>query len=361
VILEIDSILRTTYAGFKYLIPPTLTSVHPIAGALTGGTRVTMRGTNLGEDASTGRGAYVGATFDGMSATNCGVEAGALVCSAPAGVAPSSVSVLLDIDGATSNTLTSIFTYLEPPVVNTLAPPSGYSNDPTPIVISGSNFGPLASTGLNPSATVYIGERECSNVTVVASNGTEMITCIVPPGHGPDALIVDIDGTNSSEPFIFTDYNDAGTFTFASDVYTVQEESDTNVTITVRRSTSLHPSPTLVQVSVADGTAESPNHFIAKTVDLDFAENVFEKSFSVDITAGTRKQSHPRSGVMDDRWALLSYSTITPRHGTAVAGSEAIILIQYRCSGVGYGCSLDWGIVTSYDRDPAIEPVLPEL
>lgn len=145
-------------------------------------------------------------------------------------------------------------------------------------------------------------------------------------------------------------------------MYTVYEELNTTAKITVRRSISLHPSPTLVRVNVTDGTARSPGHFLANVFELDFAENQFEVSFVVDITARSRDQPHPRSGVSDDRWALVTFESITPRHGTAVAGKDAIVLIKYRCETVVLGCSLLWSKQgDSFVRDSKIEPVLPVL
>jgi len=222
VTVEVDSALFTNFTGFTYLIPPTLTSIRPIAGPLTGGTRVTMKGTHFGKDHSTGSGAYVGATFNGREATGCVVIDGDLVCHTPAGLSSAEVSVVARVDGSLSGVLADAFTYLNRPTVSIVDPPSGSADRDTPITITGTNFGPLTSTGNAPPVEVRIGTRVCEDLAVVAgANGSEQITCVVPAGHGPDQLVVDVDGTTSTETFVFTDFNDAGVFTFNSSLYTV--------------------------------------------------------------------------------------------------------------------------------------------
>lgn len=108
-------------------------------------------------------------------------------------------------------------------------------------------------------------------------------------------------------------------------------------------------------VNVTDGTAKSPGHFIADVVTLDFGENEFSKSFSVRVTAGSRPQAHPYSGVKDDVYAILSFATISPRHGTASAGPDAHVYIKYRCGGISLGCGLQWDASgEKYVRDESI-------
>lgn len=47
VIANIDGVTGTLEAGFRYLIPPTVISVSPNSGPITGGTRVTVQGTGF--------------------------------------------------------------------------------------------------------------------------------------------------------------------------------------------------------------------------------------------------------------------------------------------------------------------------
>jgi hypothetical protein len=327
-----------------------------------------MHGDHFGADHSTGDGAYVRATFDGREASNCEVVDSALICNTPAGLSSTAVAVTVLIDGAASNYMDAAFTYLDRPTIQLISPPSGYSEEPSPIVITGTNFGPLSATGQGPAVYVLIGDRICNETLVVAAgDGSEQITCTVPPGHGTDDVFVQVDGTNSTEDFIFTDYNDAGTFNFSSNVYYASEEFDSVVLVKVQRSKSPHPSPATIRVNVTEGTAEAgtledPQHFIAETRDIEFAENQFESSFYVNITASLRPQTHPRSGVADDRFVLLRFESATPLHGEAFLSKPAIIVIEYRCATMTAGCTFLWQKdSTEYIRQPTPIMKLPDF
>ena len=338
VLVKVDKALETTYMGFTYMKQPVLKSVNPIAGAISGSTRVTLYGDNFGEDTSTGRGAYIKATFGGKFATNCIVENGAAVCDSPAGQAVSTIDVIIDVDGARSS-LADAFTYLAVPTVSSVSPPSGYYLEDTPITIYGAHYGPLNSTGLGPRVRVYVGSRECYNAAVTTSTSSgEAITCVVPKGLGVDELVVDVDGTNSTQQGGFTTFNDAGHFEFEKPRFDVRE-NETSVTIKIKRSKSASAPPTDVTVTAADGTATSPDYFKAGTQTVSFNANQFEATFTVIITASARVTNAPSQGAYDDTYVLLTIDATKPLHGKATNGASSQLFILAACAAINDSCA----------------------
>ncbi len=178
-----DGQIGTLTNAFNYQAVPTLTSVTPPEGALTGGTLITLAGTGFVAGASV----LVG----GNSCTGVSVVSPTqATCTTESHVA-GAVDVIFTNADLQTVTLTNGFTYQGPPVVSSVSPTSGPLAGGTALTITGSNF--LAA------ATATVGGAACASLVVV--NATT-ITCNS-PAHA--AGNVDVVVTNSD--------NQSGTLT----------------------------------------------------------------------------------------------------------------------------------------------------
>ncbi|MFM7259463.1 MAG: IPT/TIG domain-containing protein, partial [bacterium] len=142
----------TKTGGYTYYALPTVTSVTPNQGSTTGGTAVTITGTNL-----------VGATsvkFGTTLATGVVVVNDTTITAfAPAATAGAK-SVSVTTPGGTG-TLASAFTYFAPPAITTIVPALGPTTGGTAVTINGSGF--LGAT------SVTIGGVSVASFTITSS------------------------------------------------------------------------------------------------------------------------------------------------------------------------------------------------
>ena len=164
----------TLPGSFTYQGPPTVATIAPVAGALAGGTNVTITGADF----------VAGATVDlGGSACNItNLVANRIDCTTTAHVAGAVDVTVTNPDGQ-SGALASIYTYQEAPTVTTHFPIAGALGGGTPVTIVG--------TGFLAGATVDFGGSACGGVTV---NSATELTCTT-TGHGAGA--VDVTVTNA--------------------------------------------------------------------------------------------------------------------------------------------------------------------
>ena len=141
---------------------PAVSSLSPSTGAASGGTAVTITGTNFASGATV--------TFGGTAASNVVVVNGTTItATTPAGSA-GAVTVTVTVNGQ-SGSLINGFTYIGVPTVSSVSPNEGSTAGGTAVTITGTNFA--------SGATVTFGGTAASNVVVV--NGTT-ITATTPAG-----------------------------------------------------------------------------------------------------------------------------------------------------------------------------------
>lgn len=155
--------------------PPThtVTRITPASGPTTGGTVVTIEGTDFATGASV--------SFGGVPATNVVVlDASTIMATtgpAPALTADTVVDVTVRSRGV-DRTLGAAFTYIvpKPPAVASIAPASGPSTGGTLVTLTGTNF--------FPGAAVTFGGTPASNVEVTSATTIRATSpaFIVPPG-----------------------------------------------------------------------------------------------------------------------------------------------------------------------------------
>jgi len=165
--------------GFTYISPPTVSSVSPNLGPASGGTAVTITGTNFTAGATV--------TFGGVAATNVLVVSGTSITATTPPGAAGAVTVTVTTSLGPGN-LAGGFTYLGAPTVGSVSPNSGTAAGGTPVTITGTNFA--------AGATVTFGGTAATSVVVVS--GTS-ITAITPPGTaGAVTVTVTVNGQNGN-------------------------------------------------------------------------------------------------------------------------------------------------------------------
>lgn len=184
------------------LTPPTVTSISPFSGVTTGGSTVTITGTNFT--------AVDSVTFNGAPATEVSATSSTTIsCKIPAG-SSGLASVLVTTPSGT-NAANTLFTYVPPQpivtsVVVTRVLANGTSVDDSPPAV-GSTLGGtmLRVTGSNFTEVggVTIGGLPATNVTVLSNTS---LTCITPAQSylGPLSVVVATAGGTNVGNTLFT-------------------------------------------------------------------------------------------------------------------------------------------------------------
>ena len=159
---------------YTYTPVPTVTGINPVGGVYTGGTPVTITGTNLGPTTLIDFGTTPAPGFT-CSATQCAVNS-------PAGTAASVVDVTVTTPGGTSSTSPADqFTFgvgPPPPSVSSISPNSGPSTGGTVVTITGAGF--------SGATEVDFGDPPATDVRCNATS----CTATSPPGTGTVAVTV---------------------------------------------------------------------------------------------------------------------------------------------------------------------------
>nr|WP_307819094.1 IPT/TIG domain-containing protein [Streptomyces sabulosicollis] len=165
--------------AFGYAAVPTLTGVSPATGPASGGTVVTLTGTNLLGATAVRFGAVNATSFTVVSATQ-------ITAVAPPG--SGTVQVTVVTPGGTSNGVGYSYVAVPAPVLTSVSPGQG--------PVGGGNTVTLTGTGLTGVTTVTFGSTPASSFTVVSAT---QITAVAPPGAaGPVQVTVTGPGGTSN-------------------------------------------------------------------------------------------------------------------------------------------------------------------
>ena len=162
----------TLTAGYTYTtIAPTLISITPNTGTISGGTSVVITGTGFTPSTTV--------TIGGVAATSVTVSsASSLTAVTPAYVSGSLIKNVVVNNGNSTATLTGGFTYIaSAPTLLSIAPVSGTTAGGTSITLTG--------TGFIPGTTVTIGGVAATNITVINTNTITATT----PAYVSGALV----------------------------------------------------------------------------------------------------------------------------------------------------------------------------
>ncbi|SCB46735.1 Putative Ig domain-containing protein, partial [Rhizobium miluonense] len=158
---------------------PTISSISPLSGPATGGTTVTITGTDLTAATAVTFGATAAAGFTVNSATS-------ITATAPAGTG--TVDVRVTTPGGTSATSAADqFTYIAAPTVTAISPTAGPTAGGTTVTLTG--------TGFSNATAVTFGATAATGFTV---NSATSITATAPAGTGTvDVRVTTVGGTSA--------------------------------------------------------------------------------------------------------------------------------------------------------------------
>lgn len=156
---------------FTYQVPPTVTSLTPAAGALAGGTAVTVNGSDFLTGATV--------TIDGVACATPVVTSPTTITCTTAAHAAGAVAVVVTNPDSQTGTLAGGFTYQPAPTITSFSPSAASSVGGTSITITGTDF--------DGAPTVKIDGVDCpvtaSTATTVtctaAAHATGLVTMVV--------------------------------------------------------------------------------------------------------------------------------------------------------------------------------------
>jgi hypothetical protein len=171
---------------FTYDPAPNVTGVSPNAGPVSGGTSVTITGTNFGLGSTA-------VSFGTQQAATVSVTSSSqIVAVAPAGVAGTVDITVTDLGGTSTTSSTDKFTYAPAPTVSSISPSAGPLAGGTAVTVTGAGFvagstsvsfgpgAPAASVTVTSStqltATAPAGIAGAVGLTVTTPNGTSPAT-----------------------------------------------------------------------------------------------------------------------------------------------------------------------------------------
>lgn len=175
VVTNADSQTVTLSSALIYLNPPTVSSVSPSAGALAGGTTLTITGTEF----------FTGATVS-IGGSNCPVvslSATQISCTLPAQAAGTVAVSVTNVDTQTGS-LAGAYTYQPAPTVTSVAFNAGPLAGGTSVTVNGTNF--------LSGATVRFDTSSC----VVTATTATTITCLT-PAHAAGSVAVTVTNPDS--------------------------------------------------------------------------------------------------------------------------------------------------------------------
>lgn len=178
---------------------PTVSSISPSSGPLSGGVTVTIVGNNFDTTALA-----TTVSIGGNAATSVSVtDANTLTCTTPSAIIAGTASVVVTTTGGGGSNTDILYTYQTAPTVTGVTPPSGPLGSTSSVAIAGTNF--IGATG------VTFGGTAATSIIVVSPT---LITCTAPSASSAATVSVVVttpSGTNSANS-LFT-YQTAPTVT----------------------------------------------------------------------------------------------------------------------------------------------------
>lgn len=217
--------------AFTFQASPSLSSISPNSGIITGGTTVTLSGAGF-----SALGAGPSVTIGGVS---CGgvtfISSNTLTCVTSSVGSAGFYNVVVQNDDGQSASLTNAFQYQQQPVIGGVAPSFGPLAGGTMISISGSNF---SNFGGDPVITVD--GNVCTDFDFISSTS---LTCTLPAGvaGAVDVEVTHVNGLVATATNGYT-YQDVPTFTSITPNYG-DDAGGTVVTIVGANFSSLGGNP----------------------------------------------------------------------------------------------------------------------
>jgi IPT/TIG domain len=175
---EVAGIAAGGYHDLAYGEPiPTVTSVSPHSGPLTGETEVSINGSDFEEVTSVSFGASAAKSFTVNSPTS-------ITAVSPAGTAGTVDVTVTTPAGRSPTGAADRFSYLSPPTVKKLSAKRGPGSGGTEVIVTGSGFEEVTSVDFGASAAESVTVNSPTSITAVspAGAGTVDVTVTTPGG-----------------------------------------------------------------------------------------------------------------------------------------------------------------------------------
>jgi hypothetical protein len=175
---------RSKFTYVAHPLIPTVTSLSPSSGQISGGTPVIITGTNFTNVSAVDFGSIPATSFTVNSSTQ-------ITAISPPGAALGTVNVTVTTSAGTSTpSAGSQFTYVPDilplnPIITSVSPSSGPTSGGTTVIISGANF-IIPLTDIRVISVVF-GSKPAQSFTV---DSATQITAVSPPGNGTVHIVV---------------------------------------------------------------------------------------------------------------------------------------------------------------------------
>jgi len=287
-ILDTDGTLLRT-VNWILFPTPTVTAIDPNEGPASGGTEVTITGTNFIAGATV--------TIGGASATDVEVVNSTTITA----VTPEGTAGAQDVVVTTSageDTLEDGFTYIAPPTVTAIDPNEGPIAGGTEVTITGTDFvsGATVSIGGNPATGVeFVSSTELSATTPEGTAGAKDVV-VTNPDTQFDTLV---EGFTYIPPPVITDIDpDSGVITGGTDVTITGTDFVSGATVSIGG----NPATDVAFISSTTLTAKTPvgtlgpKDVVATNPDTQFDTLVEGFTYTAPTTTARRAQKGLISG-----------------------------------------------------------------
>ncbi len=292
----------TADSRYTYDQGPIITGISPAFGPPTGGTTVTITGSNFHSNFQ----AASAVVFGGNAATSFVVVSDTIITAvAPPGSGVAQVTVTHPQSGASPFTTAANFTYSTGPLITSISPTFGPVTGGTVVTIRG--------TGFLPGSTVRFGTVQATFATVVSETRIDVTS---PPGTGNQMIRVTANGVTSPDTPL-------ASFAYSGPVITSISPiagpiaGGTLVTIKGQNFTSL----STVQFGVLNAT---PTFVDTQTLTVTSPANAAGEAVFVRVTTGSGQSPEVPA-------ALFTYTngpiidSLNPAAGPTTGGSVVII------------------------------------
>lgn len=169
----------TSADQFTYVPTPAVASVAPTSGPGTGGTIVTITGTNLQSATAVTFGATAATAYTVNSPTQ-------ITATSPAGTG--TVDVRVTTAGGTSSVVVADqFTYIPTPTVTSISPTTGPAAGGTTVTITGTNFTGVTAVSFGGTAAASFSFLSATQITATSPAGTGTVDIKVTTAGGTSA------------------------------------------------------------------------------------------------------------------------------------------------------------------------------
>jgi phospholipase C len=363
------TLIRTVPGGgFTYVGAPSLTAVSPSSGVTTGGTAVTLTGSNF----------QTGATvaFGSSPATNVSVvNSTTITATTPSGSA-GAVNVTVTNPGGQDSVLSNGFTYSDPaPTASSISPSTGPAGGSTAVTITGTNF--------LSGATVSFGGILANGVTVVNSTTITAMTPADPSGGAVNVVITNPDSQTATlwavqQPLTNPNFASGGTGWTVAGFGTVQVLGGTGPqgTSNYAQLTVVAPNTQVSYIAQLNGTSEylpvNPGDVISFGGYVDRVDNnsgdglarwQIESSYN---TAGpSYSVASPNNATYGAGWTLQQGSYTVPsgknmlRFWCQITGTNGSVTAQADCGAAYFTRTVPGGGFTYTFAAPTVLSISP--